>query len=212
MTKRLLEKNNKIKVILMSATININIFYNYFKKYGNYEDLIFEIKENIYEVKEYYIEDFDENLKKFNIKGINFIENQNEPFFSEDLFEYIKFIIIDIYKQTNEINGILIFLPGINEIRKLENYLNEEFEILKNENLELTKNFPFIKQIKDNIEILILHSELKEIQNNIFKKIKGKRKIILSTNIAETSITIPNITFIIDFCLHNLIQLIKLIY
>ena len=165
MIKRLLEKKDNIKVILMSATINIDTFFKYFNKYGNYEDLIFEVKENIYQVKEYYIEDFEINLKKYNLKGISFIENKNEPYFSEELFEYVKFIIIDIYNQTSEINGILIFLPGINEIRKLENYLNEEFERYQNEKLDLTIKFPFIKDIKNNLEILILHSELKEVQH-----------------------------------------------
>ena len=188
MVKKLLEKKDNIKVILMSATINIQTFSNYFYKYGNYNNLVLEVKEKIHKIKEYYIEDIEENLKDYHIYMKNFNENKGEPYFNEDLFEYVKYIIIEIYKKSNEEESILIFIPGLYEIKSLENYLNKQFE-------ESHLN------IKNNTEILILHSELKELQKKVFENIKGKRKIILSTNIAESSITIPNITYVIDFCL-----------
>ena len=188
MVKKLLEKKDNIKVILMSATINIQTFSNYFYKYGNYNNLVLEVKEKIHKIKEYYIEDIEENLKDYHIHMKNFNENKGEPYFNEDLFEYVKYIIIEIYKKSNEEESILIFIPGLYEIKSLENYLNKQFE-------------GALLNLKNNTEILILHSELKELQKKVFENIIGKRKIILSTNIAESSITIPNITYVIDFCL-----------
>ena len=48
---------------------------------------------------------------------------------------------------------------------------------------------------------LILHSLISdEEQEKVFQN-SNKRKIILATNIAESSITISNIDFVIDFCL-----------
>lgn len=78
---------------------------------------------------------------------------------------------------NNEKSHILIFLPSKKDIYSLKKTL------LKYNNRCI---------------ILPLHSQLiKEEQENIFKD-TNKRKIILSTNIAETSLTIPGIVYVID--------------
>lgn len=70
---------------------------------------------------------------------------------------------------------VLIFLPGMREILKVKDYLNDRYG-----------------------EVHILHSEVpKEEQEEALKR-KDHRKIILSTNIAESSITIPGIEVVID--------------
>lgn len=71
----------------------------------------------------------------------------------------------------------LVFLPGMGEIKALEQKLKD--------------------RVPNHIEIVPLHSSLpKEIQNKAFKG--ENRKVILSTNIAETSLTIPNVTGVVD--------------
>lgn len=74
---------------------------------------------------------------------------------------------------------ILIFMPGWAEIEKTIEYLKD-------------KNFP-------NTEILALHSDLKneEEMDKVFEII-SKRKIVVSTNIAETSVTLPEAVDVID--------------
>lgn len=78
-----------------------------------------------------------------------------------------------------------VFLPGISEILSLKDCLN------CNQTLS-PKNGNFI--------IIPLHSSLSgEEQSLVFKKPKpGVRKIVLSTNIAETSVTIDDCVFVID--------------
>jgi len=80
--------------------------------------------------------------------------------------------------DNNEQGDILIFLPAIADINDLQNRL--------------------LTLISDNTVILPLHSRLTIMQQQlIFKKIR-KRKIVIATNIAETSLTVPGIRFVID--------------
>ncbi|XP_072754135.1 putative ATP-dependent RNA helicase DHX57 [Anoplolepis gracilipes] len=83
------------------------------------------------------------------------------------------------------IGSILIFLPGMSDILTLKNRLHHN------------NNF----SLKDKRFLIIpLHSSLSnEEQNLVFKKTKKDVcKIVLSTNLAETSITIDDCVFVID--------------
>lgn len=76
-------------------------------------------------------------------------------------------------------SAVLIFLPGFAEIEEMRNILQSE------------------KYVDAKWDILILHSLIStEEQENVFKKPpKNHRRIILSTNIAESSITVPDVKF-----------------
>jgi ATP-dependent helicase HrpB len=98
-------------------------------------------------------------------------------------------LIYKIICNLDENHGnILIFLPGVYEINKLYSLLQ-------------SKNIP-------NSSLFTLYGDMKyEDQRNVFLPLKDSRKIILSTNIAETSITIDNISVVIDSGLRK-----KLVY
>ena len=83
-------------------------------------------------------------------------------------------------KSIKEDEGdILVFLAGSREIQKLQFLLEESLK-------------------EKNIEILPLYSTLsKEKQDKAISK-SNKRKIILSTNIAQTSLTIEGVKVVID--------------
>ena len=90
--------------------------------------------------------------------------------------------------------AVLIFLPGVAEIEKMYEAL-VEFD-----NNSVRKNYWYILPLHSRITI--------EEQSRVFQPIsrltpncRHSRKIILSTNIAESSITVSDITHIIDFCL-----------
>ncbi|KAA8909103.1 P-loop containing nucleoside triphosphate hydrolase protein [Sphaerosporella brunnea] len=88
--------------------------------------------------------------------------------------------------KTTEDGAILAFLPGLDEILKVE-------EILRTNRI-LNVDFTDTSKYK----IYMLHSSIPN-QNEVFEDLpEGIRKIILSTNIAETSITIPDVKFVVD--------------
>ena len=46
------------------------------------------------------------------------------------------------------------------------------------------------------LEIIPLHSSISALeQKRAFKRIEGRRKVILSTNIAESSVTVPDVDY-----------------
>ena len=211
--KRLIKLNLlHSKIILMSATINIENFKNYFSLDNN---AIIHINHNL-NIRTFFLNDIINNLH------LNYYKIQecyiDKPVYDESLFFIVRKLIRIIYiNSKNTISDILIFCPGLNEILLLKKYLETKFKLYYDDSenifINSNNNQPGInekniddrdeieKEISINIEIYILHSQLStEEQKHAFDKTK-KRKIILATNIAESSLTFPNLDYIIDFCL-----------
>jgi ATP-dependent helicase HrpA len=73
---------------------------------------------------------------------------------------------------------VLVFLPGEREIR-------DTAEVLR-------KHHP------KGIEVLPLFSRLSAAEQDKVFKTSGQRRVVLATNVAETSLTVPNIGYVID--------------
>ena len=78
---------------------------------------------------------------------------------------------------------VLVFLPGEREIR-------ETAEALR-------KHHP-ASQKHGRLEILPLFSRLSAAEQDRVFKTSGMRRVVLATNVAETSLTVPNIGYVID--------------
>jgi len=102
---------------------------------------------------------------------------------SRELVGYIYRRLLQIVAE--ESGNILVFLASVREIKQLERRLKEA-------------------DLKD-IYIAPLYGDLtKQEQDRAIKAPpKGKRKIVLSTNIAQTSLTIEGIGVVVDSGLHN---------
>ncbi|KAL9128506.1 MAG: hypothetical protein Q9217_002832 [Psora testacea] len=88
--------------------------------------------------------------------------------------------------RTTHDGAILVFLPGLEEIVRVE-------RDLKTSNLSIDLNDG------SRFKIYMLHSSITSTQQTIFEPVpEGCRKIILSTNIAETSVTIPDVQHVVD--------------
>jgi ATP-dependent helicase HrpB len=82
--------------------------------------------------------------------------------------------------EENE-GDVLAFLPGRREIARTQGILNETLA-------------------RDHVEVLALHGELSlaEQQAALAPAAPGQRRIVLATNVAESSITLPGIRVVID--------------
>jgi ATP-dependent helicase HrpA len=86
----------------------------------------------------------------------------------------------EIHREVGSEGDVLVFLPGEREIRQAAEHL--------------TDHFP------RGVEVVPLYAKLSnQEQHKIFERTRpGVRRIVLSTNIAETSLTVPGIRYVID--------------
>ncbi|KAK6090797.1 hypothetical protein P3W45_000042 [Vairimorpha bombi] len=181
-------KETKAKVILMSATVDTSKIQKYFNS------SVFEIQGQSYPVDIIYTEQpvSDYILESYNI--IKNIVQMKSTVETNKSTKKIKKLTNDLdwldknstskskISSTNFINifddqkDILVFLTGEEDINDLEKLLKK---IL-------------------GIKIYKIYSNLNDTdQMSIYEK-SDVRKIILSTNICETSLTIPGIKYVID--------------
>lgn len=93
--------------------------------------------------------------------------------------ELITSLVEKIHNETPIDGAILVFLPGYDDIIQVSNMIGD--------------------RLPHNYTLFLLHSSMKtEDQKNVFKTVYDRRKIILSTNIAESSITIDDVVYVID--------------
>ncbi|KAF9391446.1 hypothetical protein CPB97_006549 [Podila verticillata] len=210
----LIRKRKDLKLILMSATINSEFFSAYFDGCP-----VFEIPGFTHPVEELYMEQIvartghTPEFKGSNVRRTKMTEAMEEEwertkaeYASEGLddetiakvktmelyaeridYELIVASVQDILKRkepASSVDGaILIFLPGVMEIKKCIDALTL-----------------FSRSVPQNLDIMPLHAALtpKE-QSSIFSPVrKGVRKIVVATNVAETSITIDGVVYVID--------------
>ncbi len=136
--------------------------------------------------------DCDEFAKYFNNAPVFYLEGRR---FNVDIFhasreqtDYLYSaisVVFQIHKTAPRSEDILVFMTGQEEIESTVKALTDM-------NKSNPSNLP--------MHVFPLYAALSHNkQLKVFKKsIDGHRKVIISTNIAETSITIPGIKYVID--------------
>lgn len=145
----LLKQKFKNKLILMSATLDINVIQTFFNA-------------NLVDIK----------CKSFHCEEIYLETPTNDYIF--EAFATVKTIIKTDSNDSRK--DILIFLPGVEDINDL---------------FKLIRRLPNVTPYK--IFSTIDESEQLKIFENT-----PLRKVILATNICETSLTIPSVKYVID--------------
>jgi ATP-dependent helicase HrpA len=168
--RRLLPRRRDLKVIVTSATIDAGRFADHFGE-GGVPAPVIEVSGRTYPVEMRYRPLGRPRVKK---------EGQEEDG-QEDEEQDIEEAIVEAVDELSRIRSdgdILVFLPGEREIR-------ETAEALR-------KHHP------KGAAVLPLYARLSfEEQEQVFKPHTGRR-IVLATNVAETSLTVPGIRYVID--------------
>ncbi|CAN6468365.1 unnamed protein product [Victoria cruziana] len=190
--KQFLLRNKTLRVVLMSATADINRYRDYFKDLGRNEKVeVIAIPSHpqqlTFQRQVLYLEQVVKLIGK-HAKSLFGMEDSAMTFFSDDaeikerMHELISDLVIYIHNNEPDVQkSILVFLPT---------YKALELQWLRLRSLE---QFPF--------EVHILHSSIDTEQSLKAMEVSMlHRKVILATNIAESSVTIPGVAFVIDSC------------
>lgn len=146
--KSLVKRRSDLKVVIASATIDPVKFMGYFGTLG-----LVKVPGRVYPVE------------------IEYRQSDGK------MIEAAAWTVHEIHTKR-EGGDILVFLPGIGEIRALRSVL--------------------LKMKLRGIEMLFLYGGMEPSeQERVFERFPG-RKVILATNVAETSITIPGVRYVVD--------------
>ena len=149
--KQLLPRRRDLKLIITSATIDVERFSKHFNNAP-----IIEVSGRTYPVEVRY-----------------------RPVVEEDEQDQLQGILNAVDELQAEGRGdILIFMNGEREIR-------DTAEALQKQNLKHTEILPLFARLSA------------QEQNKIFHP-SGLNRIVLATNVAETSLTVPGIKYVID--------------
>ncbi|XP_047336837.1 DExH-box ATP-dependent RNA helicase DExH8 [Impatiens glandulifera] len=182
--KQFLLKNKDLRVVLMSATADFKRYIDYFKDLGRGERVeVLAIsslgQHTIYHRKVSYLEQIAQVLGRSSesLPRLSLDDAKMKP----DTHNLIHDLVLHIHKNERDFTkSILVFLPSYH-------CLEQQWVLLK----------PFASSFR----VHILHSSININQALMAMKIsKSHRKVILATNIAESSVTIPEVAFVIDSC------------
>ncbi len=188
-----------IKIVLMSATIDATLFQNYFPDNGQPAPVA-EIPGRSFPVDKVFLESIIPSISKTADSWAlrdpttqRFLLNEQQysatPVASTE--SDIPFLLIAAtvshVLNTSDDGHVLVFLPGWEEINKVDKLLKGS---------QWTVNFNDTARY----EVHILHSTVPlEAQQAVFSPpTPGVRRVILTTNIAETSVTIPDVVYVVD--------------
>ncbi|CAE7284327.1 DHX8 [Symbiodinium natans] len=192
LVKQALEKGEPpdLRVVVMSATIHAAPFVDFFG--GSKEVHLLKVPGRQHAVQLYYT-----------------------PSPEPDILEAAMLAVLQLH-VTRPAGDVLVFLPGQEEIDGLQRLLEEKQDVLAKQRqdhpekriLEVsgdqpgafaTHAWPTFQTVL-NIFVRPIYAALPfEQQEQVFEATPpGCRKVVLATNIAETSITIPGIRYVVD--------------
>ena len=170
--RQLLPKRPDLKLIITSATIDAQRFAEHFAMNGKVAPVI-EVSGRLFPVEQRY-SPLEPDAKP---------DGKKESKAAKEIPDAVTEEIANLWREGAAGAGdVLVFLPGEREIRDCAEALRKDH----------------VLQQRFHPEILSLFARQSVAeQERVFNPGNGRR-IILTTNVAETSLTVPNIRYVID--------------
>lgn len=170
--RQLLPQRPDLKLIITSATIDAKRFSDHFTLNGKSAPVI-EVSGRLFPVEQRY-EPLEPDAKS---------DGKKESKEARELSDAVTEAIAKVWREgVSGAGDVLVFLPGEREIRDCAEALRKDH----------------VLQQRFHPEILSLFARQSVAeQERVFNPGNGRR-IILTTNVAETSLTVPNIRYVVD--------------
>ena len=170
--RQLLPKRPDLKLIITSATIDAKRFAEHFAINGELAPVV-EVSGRLFPVEQRYAP-LEPDAKP---------DGKKESKLAKEIPDAVAESIANVWREgTSGAGDVLVFLPGEREIRDCAEVLRKDH----------------VLQQRFHPEILTLFARQSVTeQERVFSAGNGRR-IILTTNVAETSLTVPNIRYVID--------------
>ncbi|KAI0275064.1 P-loop containing nucleoside triphosphate hydrolase protein [Gloeopeniophorella convolvens] len=215
-------KGKPLKVVLMSATIDPALFQQYFADKKGEPAKVVEVPGRSFPVEKHFLDDFVDDLSSDpNSRSIfsedivskylhrelghnlpsalhsllpqavskRLVSGSDDPTREDDLeipYPLIALTICHVLRKSKD-GHVLVFLPGWDEIQGVNRQL-----------MERRLSLPLYDTSQYAIHLLHSSIPVAEQQAIFEPPPAGVRRIILSTNIAETSVTIPDVVYVVD--------------
>ncbi|GAB5495355.1 MAG: ATP-dependent RNA helicase HrpA [Phycisphaerales bacterium] len=165
---QILPKRPDLKIVITSATIDADRFAAHFEDVNKAPVPILEISGRTYPVEMRY-------------RPVEETDDNDEANVPRAVVRAIEELAAA--DRAGDPGDVLVFLPGEREIREVSRELRFESEM---------------NPVFRGAEILPLYARLSPSdQQRIFRR-SSRRRIVLSTNVAETSLTVPGIRYVVD--------------
>ena len=171
--RQLLPKRPDLKVIVTSATIDADRFAAHFSSPDGSPAPVIDVTGRLYPVEVLYRPVMRPGVSPDEAAATSAEDSDDERELTDSIVQ-----AVDECARLGS-GDILVFLPGEREIR-------EAAEALRKHHPPSTQILPLYARLSQNE------------QEEIFRPSSSARRVVLATNVAETSLTVPGIRFVVD--------------